>query len=82
MINRPSYAQRTLEVTRRSLEHLPTGLSPAVSGVLVTRVDQPVDQCQTIATPTQIAAACTRIGGLVSLGRWRRKSVDPRMAVR
>ena len=35
MINRPSYAQRTLELTRLSLQHMPSSLSPTVSGILL-----------------------------------------------
>ena len=80
MINRPSYAQRTLEVTRQSLQHLPSGLSPAVSGILVTRVDAPSHE--PAAAAVDQTAACSRIGRLDSLRRWKRKSVDPRMAVR
>jgi hypothetical protein len=35
MINRPSYAQRTLELTRLSLQHVPSHLRPTVSGELL-----------------------------------------------
>lgn len=36
MINRPSYAQRTLELTRLSLQRVPAHLRPTVSGSLVS----------------------------------------------
>jgi hypothetical protein len=35
MINRPSYAQRTLELTRLSLQRVPSHLRPTVSGTLL-----------------------------------------------
>lgn len=74
MINRPSYAQLTLELTRRSLQSLPTGLCPAVTGVLVltdaaaaVAIDQPVE----------------RVEHAIELRRWRRKDTrHSRMAVR
>jgi hypothetical protein len=79
MINRPSYAQRTLELTRHSLQHMPATLTPAVSGVIVVATAAPADDTATLRT----AAGCTRSSGVLSLQRWRRKgAVDPRMAVR
>ncbi|MGD9999429.1 MAG: hypothetical protein AB7L17_22110 [Ilumatobacteraceae bacterium] len=41
MMNRPSYAQQTLERTRAALERLPVDLAPAVSGVVVEAHDRP-----------------------------------------
>ena len=81
MINRPSYAQRTLEVTRSSLQRMPSSLSPAVSGIIVARPQVDAGDFAA-ACSAQTASSCHRIGGLVSLRRWRRKGVDPRMAVR
>jgi hypothetical protein len=78
MINRPSYAQRTLDLTRHSLQRMPADLGPAVNGLIMAAAPATVDEAAAVRT----AAACTRIGGLVSLQRWRRKGVGTRMAVR
>jgi hypothetical protein len=40
MMNRPSYAQQTLERTRESLERLPIDLSPEVNGILADGDDR------------------------------------------
>jgi hypothetical protein len=41
MMNRPSYAQQTLERTRAALERLPVDLAPAVGGVVLQGRDRP-----------------------------------------
>jgi hypothetical protein len=76
MINRPSYAQLTLELTRRSLESLPSTLTPVVSGILVVPATTP-------ATTPETTTATTSVAQRVEPTRWRRKQVRHReMAVR
>jgi hypothetical protein len=68
MINRPSYAQRTLEITRSSLERMPTDLTPVVSGIITARAGGPVDGDEIV----RATATCARNGRLATLRRWRR----------
>jgi hypothetical protein len=72
MINRPSYAQRTLELTRHSLQFVPPHLTPVVSGVLIGAVTN-------LALPPQdhVVAAPTTFARLVDLQRWKRKAAMP-----
>jgi hypothetical protein len=69
MINRPSYAQRTLELTRSSLERIPSDLTPVVSGIITARAGGPVDSDEIGRATT----TCARTGRLATLRRWRRK---------
>lgn len=71
MINRPSYAQLTLELTRRSLQCMPSYLTPTVSGLLM------VPAGAVMASPPAETVVAAPLARLVDLRRWKRKSAAP-----